>query len=89
MKGEGSGGVGCCGWLDPKAYEKYFNITETDVKKRLKLALTTPHKNSFHEEIEDNPDLWGPIWIYTTMLVALLFGRHLCLAWQHHFREDS
>lgn len=48
----------------------YFKITSTELKKRLKLSLI-PLNNSFYECAETSPDLYGPFWIYTSLIYVI------------------
>ena len=52
---------------------KYFNVELHDLKMKLKGALI-PFNKSFYQSIEINSDLYGPFWIYTTIifLIALI-----------------
>ena len=52
---------------------KYFNVEENDIKQKIKGSLI-PFKKSFYESIERNADLYGPFWIFTTIifLIALI-----------------
>lgn len=50
-------------------YRQYFNVDTVDVGDRIVRSLV-PIKN-FFEVIGENPDLYGPFWITTTLLFAL------------------
>lgn len=52
---------------------KYFNVELHDLKLKLKGAII-PFNKSFYQSIEINSDLYGPFWIYTTIifLIALI-----------------
>ena len=52
---------------------KYFNVEVNDIKQKLKGSLI-PFNKSFYESIEINADLYGPFWIFTTIifLIALI-----------------
>ena len=58
----------CLGYIG-----KYFNVELRDLKLKLKGALI-PFNKSFYQSIEINSDLYGPFWIYTTIifLIALI-----------------
>ena len=58
----------CLGYIG-----KYFNVELHDLKLKLKGALI-PFNKSFYQSIEINSDLYGPFWIYTTIifLIALI-----------------
>lgn len=49
------------------AYKPYFDVDTSDVLERIKESLF-PWKGSFTEMINDNPDLYGPFWICTTLI---------------------
>jgi len=51
-------------------YQPYFDITTADVKQRI-LATIDPRKNTFFEIIQERPDLYGPFWIYTTLIFTI------------------
>ena len=52
---------------------KYFNVELSDLKLKLKGAII-PFNKSFYQSIEINSDLYGPFWIFTTIifLIALI-----------------
>ena len=52
---------------------KYFNVELNDLKLKLKGAII-PFNKSFYQSIEINGDLYGPFWIFTTIifLIALI-----------------
>eukprot|EP00262_Sarcandra_glabra_P016528 TRINITY_DN5426_c0_g4_i2.p1 TRINITY_DN5426_c0_g4~~TRINITY_DN5426_c0_g4_i2.p1 ORF type:complete len:285 (-),score=27.32 TRINITY_DN5426_c0_g4_i2:183-1037(-) len=56
------------------AYKPYFDVDTSDVLERIKDSLF-PFKGSFSEKTENNPDLYGPFWICTTLIfVAASIG---------------
>ncbi|KAL8457065.1 hypothetical protein ACS0TY_034231 [Phlomoides rotata] len=56
------------------AYSPYFDVDTSDVLERIKDSLF-PFKGSFSEKTVDNPDLYGPFWICTTLIfVAASIG---------------
>ncbi|KAL5723161.1 hypothetical protein ACHQM5_006586 [Ranunculus cassubicifolius] len=56
------------------AYKPYFNVDTSDVLDRIKDSLI-PFRGSFSEKTADNPDLYGPFWICTTLIfVAAAIG---------------
>ncbi|KAL4202466.1 hypothetical protein AMTRI_Chr02g263780 [Amborella trichopoda] len=65
------------GWLrmfTVAAYKPYFDVDTSDVLERIKESLI-PFKGSFSEKIVDNPDLYGPFWICTSLIfVAASIG---------------
>jgi len=50
-------------------YSKYFNVDTKDVMDRI-LCTIIP-KESFFNKIDANPDLYGPVWISTTVILTL------------------
>ncbi|XP_077253417.1 uncharacterized protein LOC143892578 [Tasmannia lanceolata] len=65
------------GWMRTftvAAYKPYFDVDTSDVLERIKDSLF-PFKGSFSEKTADNPDLYGPFWICTTLIfVAAAIG---------------
>ncbi len=45
----------------------YFNVNSADVGNRLVNSLV-PFNGKFHDISEQTPDLYGPFWIYTTLI---------------------
>lgn len=50
-------------------YKVFFNVSTSDVLGRLRRSLTPP-KSSFYKQ-DEVPDLYGPFWIATTLVVIL------------------
>ncbi|KAJ4749534.1 Protein YIPF [Rhynchospora pubera] len=65
------------GWLRMftiEAYKPFFDVDTSDLLERIKDSLF-PFKGSFQEKTAENPDLYGPFWICTTLiLVAAAIG---------------
>ncbi|KAH7657239.1 Yip1 domain-containing protein [Dioscorea alata] len=65
------------GWMHAftvGAYRPYFDVDTSDVLERIRDSLF-PFKGSFTEKTSDNPDLYGPFWICTTLIfVAAAIG---------------
>ncbi|XP_020581071.1 protein YIPF1 homolog [Phalaenopsis equestris] len=58
------------GWMRKfmvSAYKPYFDVDTSDVLDRIKESLF-PFKASFTETTGNNPDLYGPFWICTTLI---------------------
>lgn len=51
----------------------YYKVTFNDIKLRIKRSFN-PLKNDFMEIAEKTPDLYGPFWIYTTLIYVLAAG---------------
>ena len=49
---------------------KYFDVEMSDILLKLKGAII-PFNKSFHEVAESKPDLYGPFWIYTTIIFLI------------------
>ncbi|EGR27849.1 Yip1 domain protein [Ichthyophthirius multifiliis] len=60
----------CCAILSVEYYQPYFNITSNEIIKRIKCCFV-PTKPEFLNIIKQNPDLWGPFWILTTVVFML------------------
>ncbi|KAG4084708.1 Yip1-domain-containing protein [Neocallimastix lanati (nom. inval.)] len=50
-------------------YSKYFNVDTKDVIERI--ICTIFPKESFFNKVDANPDLYGPVWISTTVILTL------------------
>lgn len=51
----------------------YFKVTFNDIKTRI-ISSFKPIKNDFIQIAEDKPDLYGPFWIYTTLIYVIAAG---------------
>ena len=51
----------------------YFKVTYNDIKSRIKSSFI-PIKNDFITIAEEKPDLYGPFWIYTTLIYVIAAG---------------
>lgn len=56
----------CC--LD--CLKKYFEINSNDFYKRFLYSLI-PFNSKFQDISENSPDLYGPFWIYTTLILVI------------------
>ena len=56
-----------------ESFGKYFDVEFNDIKQKIKGSLI-PFNKSFYQSIETNSDLYGPFWIFTTIifLIALI-----------------
>ena len=56
-----------------ESFGKYFDVELNDIKQKIKGSLI-PFNKSFYQSIETNSDLYGPFWIFTTIifLIALI-----------------
>ena len=53
-----------------ESFSKYFNVELNDIKLKLKGSLI-PFNKSFYQSIEVNADLYGPFWIFTTIIFLI------------------
>ena len=53
-----------------ESFDKYFNVELNDIKLKLKGSLI-PMNKSFYQSIEVNADLYGPFWIFTTIIFLI------------------
>ena len=53
-----------------ESFGKYFNVELNDIKLKLKGSLI-PMNKSFYQSIEVNADLYGPFWIFTTIIFLI------------------
>jgi len=62
------------GWFDCCNYlyllQPYFNVENHDIRSRLLHSLV-PFNPKFYDIIESNPDLYGPFWISTTLILTI------------------
>lgn len=54
---------------------KYFEIEEEQIKERMVSAITL--RPPFRQVIKDKPDLYGPFWIATTLIVIIIASASL------------
>jgi hypothetical protein len=55
---------------------KYFNVEVDDIKDKL-IASVIPMNKNFHQLAEKTPDLYGPFWIYTTLIFLVTFAGNM------------
>ncbi|KAK9383829.1 uncharacterized protein V2V93DRAFT_362824 [Kockiozyma suomiensis] len=63
-------------------YQQFFDVETGDVTRRCLYALYP--RVSFLETIGDNPDLYGPFWIASTVIVVLFFSSTIAGAIASH-----
>ena len=51
-------------------YQPYFNVDQDEVFNRVKQSFFP--KANFFDTARDNPDMWGPFWILTSMIFILV-----------------
>lgn len=62
--------TGLCAFLSIEYYQPFFDVNSQEVGKRLMLAFV-PTQPKFFEIAKKNPDLYGPFWIYTTLIFMI------------------
>jgi protein YIPF1/2 len=71
-------------------YAQYFDVDTNEVLKRC-FAAVVPQAN-FLDVLEGNPDLYGPVWIATTVVLILFLSgtinEYLALHGKKHFEYD-
>ncbi len=55
---------------------KYFNVEVEDIKNKL-VSAVMPMNRNFHTLAEPSPDLYGPFWIYATLVFILTLAGNL------------
>ncbi|XP_068643853.1 uncharacterized protein [Aristolochia californica] len=65
--GEDQGTFSWKGVFSISSYKPYFNVDTDVVLDRIKSSLY-PLNASFFSKIDENPDLYGPLWISTTLI---------------------
>jgi len=70
-------------------YSGYFNVDTKDVAMRITRSLL-PFSTKFFESADDNPDLYGPFWIATTLIFVMAASSNFASWWHDHeaFRYD-
>ena len=56
--------------FDINFLQPYFDITTDELKERL-LNSVIPFNPKFYDISQKNPDLYGPFWIYTTLIFVI------------------
>ena len=51
-------------------------MTTVDIRSRL-IASLIPFNTKFHQLYKDKPDLYGPFWVYTTLVIMLAVAGNL------------
>ena len=63
-----------CGCFTISYWSEYFDIDQLELKGRL-MACAVPNTNALVEKISENPDLYGPFWICTTLIFMITFSK--------------
>ena len=69
-------------------YSKFFDVETTDVLKRLFWGLI-PLFGDFFEQVGENPDLYGPLWISASIIIFSFFAGSLAasLTSEYNFKR--
>ena len=73
----------CCFMI----FKRYFQITSNDFILRF-INSFIPFNNKFGNLIKSNPDLYGPIWIYTSVILSLSATGSLTRTIQGHNNKN-
>ena len=73
----------CCFMI----FKKYFQITSNDFILRF-INSFIPFNHKFGNLIKNNPDLYGPIWIYTSLILSLSATGSLTRTIQGHNNKN-
>ncbi len=74
----GRGKKSSTGFWSLEFYQQFFDVDTDDVKKRVAGALIPRPGKSFLEDVtEGRPDLYGPFWICTTLVVSVAVAGNL------------
>lgn len=60
----------CCPCFTIDYFQPYFDVSTADIKHRFITSLI-PFNKMFYVHYKAKPDLYGPLWIYTTLIVIL------------------
>ena len=57
-------------------FAQYFDVSTDEIQQRL-LASLIPFNQRFFSMYKDKPDLYGPFWIYTTLIIIIAISGNL------------
>ena len=66
----------CWNCIHVDYYQKYFNVTTQDVMQRLVFSFI-PYGDKLAQAVGDNPDMYGPFWMYTSLIFLLALAENL------------
>ena len=69
--------IGSGGFWTIKYYQPLFDVDTVQVLNRVKGGLLPRPKGAFFELVANNPDLYGPLWISTTLIFAMAITGNL------------
>lgn len=64
---------GMCACLSVAYYQPYFNVSTDNILERTKLSFFyyKPENRNFLAVSQNNPDIYGPFWLSTTLIFAI------------------
>ncbi|KAK9723073.1 hypothetical protein K7432_002180 [Basidiobolus ranarum] len=68
-------------------YKQYFNVDTNQVSERMIQSLI-PLKSNFLEVLGDNPDLYGPFWVATTVIFTMFITSSLAESIASYINEE-
>lgn len=72
-----------------KRYRRYFNVATSDVLGRIVRSVLYFFKGDFLDHIGDNPDLYGPFWIASTLIFISAAAGNTASYIAHHNKDDQ
>lgn len=79
--------VGLCPCVATSYWGRFFRITNADFLKRMLYSLFF-FRPSLALEIKENPDLYGPFWIYSTLILVLASSGNLSAYFKTEVKSD-
>ena len=76
QKGGGGFLAQACACLTIPYWSQYFNINQKELFERFK-ACVNPTSTALKEKVHNKPDLYGPFWICTTLILTLVISESL------------
>eukprot|EP00347_Sterkiella_histriomuscorum_P019422 403341685 len=78
----------CCPCLTIEFFQSYFDITTNELTMRLLTSLI-PFNRKFYQSYKSKPDLYGPFWIYTTLIMILSISGNYSMYLQSSASETN
>jgi protein YIPF1/2 len=75
-------------FYEAEYYQPYFDVDTKEVFARI-LHTLVPFTSKFFEHIKENPDLWGPFWISTSLIFLMTASVNLENYFTALIRGDS
>lgn len=66
----------CCPCFTIDFFQQYFDVNTEEIRIRLLTSLV-PFNKKFIEHYKPKPDLYGPFWIYTTLVILIAIAGNL------------